>query len=251
MTRRNLRFLGCSLSLLAGLPLALPAGAVSEVAAQAPVPLLDQFLALLANPNVAYFLFVLGLLGLVAEVVTAGAVFPGVLGAISLILALVGLGSLPTNWGGAALILAGVIMLVLDFKVTGYGLTVGGLIAFAIGSLLIFTPFWTPLAPEALSVRLSPWVIVGTTAGVAAFFVMGLSAAIRAQFRPLAVGRQLVVGRIGTVRQALAPAGIVHLDGEEWSATSADGATLPVGASVQVLAVDGLTLKVEATDKSG
>ncbi len=244
MTRRSLRILGCSLILLGSLLLALPAGAVSEVTAQASVPLLDQFLALLANPNVAYFLFVLGLLGLVAEVVTAGAVFPGVLGAISLILALVGLGSLPTNWGGAALILAGIVMLVLDFKVTGYGLTVGGLIAFALGSLLIFTPFWTPITAEVSGARLSPWVIVGTTAGVAAFFVLGLSAAIRAQFVPQVMGRQMVVGRIGAVRQTLAPAGIVHLDGEEWSATSADGATLPVGASVRVVAVDGLMLKV-------
>jgi len=247
MTRRNLRILGCSLLLLSSLSLALPAGATSA-AAQAPAPLLDQLLAFLANPNVAYLLFVLGLLGLVAEVVTTGAVFPCVLGAISLILALVGLGSLPTNWGGAALILAGIIMLLLDIKVTGYGLTVGGLIAFALGSLLLFTPFWLPVMPEAPAARLNPWVIVGTTAGVGAFFLLGLSAAIRAQFRPLAVGRQLVVGRIGVIRQALAPAGIVHVEGEEWSATSATGAALPVGASVRVVAVDGLTLKVEAAD---
>ena len=89
------------------------------------------------------------------------------------------------------------------------------------------------------------------TGGVGAFFLLGLSAAIRAQFVPQVMGRQMVVGRIGTVRQALAPAGIIHLDGEEWSATSADGATIPVGASVRIVSMAGLTLKVEAMDKNG
>jgi membrane-bound serine protease (ClpP class) len=206
--------------------------------------MLDQFLAFLADPNVAYFLFVIGLLGLVAELVTAGAVFPGAIGAISLILALVGLGQLPTNWGGAALILAGIVMLLLDIKVTGWGLTVGGLIAFAIGSVLIFTPFWMSAPAAAPDVRLSPWTIVGTTVGVGAFFLLGLSAAIKAQFAPVVMGRETVVGKVAAVKQTLSPTGIVHLDGEEWSATSADGSEIPAGAQVRVVAADGLTLKV-------
>ena len=97
MTRQHLRLSWGSLLLLGGLPLASPAD-LNQIVLPTPVPLFDQFLALLANPNVAYFLFVLGLLGLVAELATAGTVFPGVLGAICMILALVGLGSLPTNW---------------------------------------------------------------------------------------------------------------------------------------------------------
>ena len=96
----------------------------------------------LADPNVAYLLFVLGLLGLVGEVVTAGAVFPGVAGTICLVLTLVGLGQLPTNWAGAALILAGVVMFLLDLKIPGHALSMVGRLAFALGSLLLFTPFW-------------------------------------------------------------------------------------------------------------
>jgi membrane-bound serine protease (ClpP class) len=115
---------------------------------QTQVPLLQNLLTFLANPNVAYFLLIVGLLGIVAEIVTAGAVLPGVVGVISLILALAGLGQLPTNWAGVALIAAGVVMFVLDLKVAGFGLSIGALIAFALGSVLLFTPFWVP-ASEA------------------------------------------------------------------------------------------------------
>jgi membrane-bound serine protease (ClpP class) len=238
--------LGIGVALIGGLWwLATPAWAAPTAALQAPLPLAERLLAFLANPNVAYLLFVLGLIGIVAELVTAGTVFPGTLGAICLILALVGLGQLPTNWGGAALILAGIIMLVLDIKVTGYGLTVGGLIAFLLGSVLIYTPFWVSIPPETPGVRLSSWTIIGTTVGVGAFFVLGLSAAIRAQFRPVAMGKQTILGATGTVKQALNPTGIVHLAGEEWSAAAADGSVIPVGAQVRVVAADGLTLRVE------
>ncbi len=244
MTRRFVWIL--VMLVLPGLLWVRPAAAAAILADRPPVLLLDQFLAFLANPNVAYLLLVFGLLGLVAELVTAGSVFPGVLGAICLILSLVGLGQLPTNWGGAALILAGVVMLLLDLKVAGWGLTIGGLVAFALGSLLLFTPFWVAGAPAVPSAQLNPWLIVGMTAGVGAFFLLGLSAAIRAQFRPVAVGQQTLVGKIGIVRQLLAPTGIVHVAGEEWSAIAADGSAIPSGAWVRVVAADGLILRVEA-----
>jgi membrane-bound serine protease (ClpP class) len=211
---------------------------------QAQVPLLQNLRTFLANPNVAYFLLIVGLLGLVAEVVTPGAVLPGVVGVICLILALAGLGQLPTNWAGVALIAAGVTMFVLDLKVAGFGLSVGALIAFALGSILLFTPFWVP-ATEASGVRLNPWLILGTTLGVAAFFFLGLSAAVRAQRRPIAVGRETLVGKTGVVRKPLRPAGIAHLQGEEWSAVSASGAEIPAGTIIRVVEVDGLSLRVE------
>lgn len=250
MTHRRLPMIGAGLLLAGGLmghaPAAWAAPAVSWAALQVPPPLLEQMLSFLANPNVAYLLFVLGLIGIVAELVTAGAVFPGVLGTICLILALVGLGQLPTNWAGAALILAGVVMFLLDIKVAGWGLSIGGVVAFALGSVLIFTPFWVP--PEGSAVRLNPWLIVGTTGGVAAFFLLGLSAAVKAQLAPLAAGRQTVIGKVGTVRQPLRPTGIVHLEGEEWSAVAADGSEIPAGAAVRVVAVEGLTLRVEPVE---
>jgi membrane-bound serine protease (ClpP class) len=225
------------------LALAGTAFLVPNLPGQTGVPLLDNVLAFLANPNVAYLLLVIGLLGVVAEIVTPGAILPGVLGAICLILALVGFGQLPTNWAGIALIMVGVVLFVLDLKVAGIGLSIGGLIAFALGSLLIFTPFWVPT--EVAVPRLNPWLVVVTTAGVAAFFFLGLAAAVRAHRLPVAMGRETILGKTGTVRQSLKPAGIVHIQGEEWTAVSDAGEEIPAGTSVRVVALEGLTLRVK------
>ncbi len=226
--------------------------AVPQLPGQTGIPLLDNILAFLANPNVAYFLLVIGLLGIMAEIVTPGAIFPGALGGISLIIALVGFGQLPTNWAGIALIVAGIVLFLVDLKVAGFGLSIGGLVAFALGSLLVFTPFWVPSAVPV--VRLNPWLVVATTAGVAAFFFLGVSAVVRAHRLPIAMGRETILGRTGTVRQSLKPAGIVHLQGEEWSAVSDSGEVIPAGTPVRVVAVDGLTLRVvpipEAPDEA-
>jgi len=238
--------LGC-LALLAGsfLLSAAPAQAAPALQAGTPVPLFEQFLGVLANPNVAYFLFVLGLLGLVGELIAPGAVFPAVSGTICLVLGLVGLGQLPTNWGGAALIIAGVLMFLFDLKVPGHGLSVGGLIAFGLGSLLIFTPFWMVRPVAVPVVSLNPFVILGTTLGVAVFFIFGAAVGLRAQNAPVAVGRETLLGKEGTVRIALDPGGIVHLGGEEFSAVSAGGKPIPSGAQVRVVATEGLKLRVE------
>lgn len=213
--------------------------------AQEPIAALDRFLAFLANPNVAYLLLVMGLLGLVAEIVASGSVFPGVAGTICLLLSLYGLLRLPTNWIGIALIAAGIVMFLADIKVSAFGLSIGAVIAFALGSLLIFTPFWVEAPTTAVPVaQLNPWVIVGATGGVAAFFLLAVSAAVKAQFRPVAMGQSTLIGKIGTVRSPLDPEGIVHVEGEEWSAVSATGAVLPVGTVVRVVDVQGLRLQV-------
>lgn len=213
--------------------------------AQEPIAVLDRFLAFLANPNVAYLLLVMGLLGLVAEVVSAGSMFPGVAGAICLLLSLYGLLRLPTNWIGIALIAAGVVMFLADIKVSGFGLSIGAVIAFALGSLLIFTPFWVEVPTTAAPVaQLNPWVILAATGGVAAFFLLAVSAAVKAQFRPVAMGQSTLIGKTGTVKSPLNPEGIVHVEGEEWTAVSATGVSLPVGTAVRVVGVQGLRLQV-------
>jgi membrane-bound serine protease (ClpP class) len=216
---------------------------------------LPQFLAWLANPDVAYILFVIGLLGLVGEIVAPGATFPGVSGAICLVLGLVGLGQLPTNWGGTALITAAIVMFLLDIKVPGHGLSIGGVIAFALGSLLLFTPFWAVSPAETTVPSLSPWVILAMTLGVAAFFIFGAAAGLAAQGRPLVMGRGTLVGKIGTVRRTLDPEGIVHVEGEEWSARPADGfagqGVIPVGTEVRVVNSEGLLLRVEPVAAAG
>ncbi len=207
---------------------------------------IDRFLAFLANPNVAYLLLVLGLLAIIAEFATPGAVAPGVSGVIMLLLALYGLLNLPTNWLGPVLMITGVAMLLLDIKIAGFALSIGGVIAFLIGSLLIFTPPWAQMPGAAVQVaRLNPWLIIVTTVGVGAFFILGIAAAVRAQLRPVAVGRETLIGRTGVAREALQPNGIVHIEGEEWSAQNVTGEEIPAGAGVRVVGFDGLRLQVE------
>jgi len=238
--------LNCS-ALLLGLLLAGPVGATAVWQGEAPggfqVPLVSHFMRFLANPNVAYLLLVMGLLGIMAELVTPGAILPGVFGVIFVVLALVGLGQLPTNWGGVVLIVAAIVMFLLDLHVAGFALSVGGVIAFVVGSLLMFGPFWSG-SSAVPGAKLSPWLIAGTTVGVGAFFLLGLSAALKAQRAPVAVGQETIIGRLGVVQQPLTPAGIVRLESEEWSAVSVDDSSIEGGTRVRVVSTEGLVLKV-------
>jgi membrane-bound serine protease (ClpP class) len=208
-----------------------------------PISLLDRLLALLANPTVAYLLLVFGLLAIIAEFATPGATVPGVLGAICLVLSGYGLLNLPTNWLGIVLIVAAVVMFLLDIKVAGMALSIGGVIAFALGSFLLFTPPWLPGAAAPVA-RLNPWLVAATSLGVGAFFMLGVAAGIRAHYFPIATGRETLPGRQGIVKQDLTPQGIVHIEGEEWSATTGDGRHLPAGTPVTVVRIKGLTLIV-------
>jgi len=243
MTHKNSLILPSGgLILLGGLLGVVPA----DIVGQTPAPLFNQLLTLLANPNVAYLLLVLGLLGLAAEVVTGGTVISGIVGVICLILALFGLGQLPTNWAGAALIFASIIMFLLDLHISGFALSVGGLIAFALGSALLFSPPWR-LPVEGAAVGISPWLIVLTTGGVAAFFLLAIAAVVKSRSAPVVVGRRTLIGQTGTVQEALDPRGIVHIGGETWSAVSTAG-TIATGATVRVVGVKGLTLSVVPDD---
>jgi membrane-bound serine protease (ClpP class) len=88
-------------------------------------------------------------------------------------------------------------------------------------------------------------LVLVTTGGVASFFLLALAAVLRSRFAPVAMGKRTLIGRVGTVRQSLAPQGIVHLEGEMWSAVSTHSESIPVGAAVRVVGVDGLVLRVE------
>ena len=235
----RLPFFGAALMAAAGLTAAAPPG---EAGLQTNIPLAQELLRLLADPNVTYVLLVIGLLGVVAEIVTAGTGVPGLIGVVALVLALVGLGQLPTNWAGFVLILVAVMLFLVDIKVPGHALSVGGVLAFVLGSLLLFTPFW--LVGDG-AVTLSPWVILGTSISVGAFFLLGVAAGLAAQSAPLSMGSETLMGRSGTVRTPLVPRGQVHLEGEEWSAVSRDGSPIATGTPVRVVGIDGLALLVE------
>jgi membrane-bound serine protease (ClpP class) len=198
----------------------------------------DRFLALISDPNIAYLLMMAGMLGIFFELSNPGSVLPGVIGGICLILAFFAFQSLPVNWAGLLLLLFGVVLLIVEIKVVSHGiLTVGGVVAMLLGSLMLYD------APETTGIRLSWFVIIPTVGTTAALVFFAVSMGIRALYRPSVTGASAMVGRLGVARTALQPEGQVLIDGELWRAVSPDAA-VGAGEPVQVTAIDGLTLEV-------
>lgn len=207
----------------------------------------EEFFHLLLDPNIALILLNVGTIALIAEVYNPGAVIPAIVGIICLTLAAVALFGLPTNWAAVILIITGIGMMVLDIKVTGFALTVGGIIAFLLGAFFLFRPL-TPPEPTAPDVSVAPIVIAGLAVLTSGFFIFILGAAVRSRRFPVITGVNTFVGAQGVARSLLDPQGIVFVRSEEWSAT-AQGAPIEKGDAVKVVGVDGLTLQVEKMPK--
>ncbi len=197
----------------------------------------ERFLAVLSNPNIAYILMLIGLVGLYFELSNPGAIFPGVIGGICLILAFFAFRMLPINYAGVMLILLGVFLFIAEIKVASYGLlTVGGLVSLTLGSIMLFE---SPI--PALRASLS--VIIPTILVTAAFFVFAVTLALRAQMAKPATGPEGLIGEIGIARIRLDPEGKVFVHGELWNAYS--DAAIEEGEKIRVLKTDRLKLKVE------
>jgi membrane-bound serine protease (ClpP class) len=196
----------------------------------------DRVLSSIANPNVAYILLMLGSMGLMMELWNPGAIFPGVVGAICLLLAFFALQVLPVNHVGLLLLMLGIILLILEIKVTSYGaLTLGGVAALLFGSLLLFE---TP----GQFFRVSWSVIVPSVAILTLFFLFIVGAGLRAQRARPVTGPEGMVGLLGNADSALAPEGRVFVRGEYWWARSET--PIEAGARVEIVAVDGRQLVV-------
>jgi membrane-bound serine protease (ClpP class) len=208
-----------------------------------PLSLMEKVLHQLAHPNLAYILLLLGIYGLIYELATPGAVFPGVLGAIFLIVALVALETLEVNWGGIALIALSLIFFIADIKLPGYGaLTAGGIIAFVFGSAVLFPGVRIP--PLKL-----PWSTIGAAALLTAAFFLGIvGAGIRALRQKITSGIEGLVGSEGTAKTDLKPLGLVHVKGEEWQARAKG--FVRKGVRVRVVRREGLTVHVEEVKES-
>ena len=196
-------------------------------------------LTLLSDPNIAYVLMLLGMYGLFFELSNPGSILPGVVGAISLLLALYALKVLPVNYVGLLLMGLAVIMFLLEIKVVSYGgLTIGGIIAMTLGSVMLID------SPDPY-LQISLKVILPAVAGTAMFFVWIVGLGFRAQkVRPVS-GSEGMLDQAGVV-SALSGAGgraqvLVH--GEIWLADAAE--PLEVGDRVRVVSVEGLRLRVE------
>ncbi len=196
----------------------------------------EKILKIITDPTIAYLLLILGLAGLYFEFSTPGAILPGVLGGISLILALYAFQQLPINYAGVLLILLAIVMFVAEIKIVSHGvLTAGGIAAMILGSMMLIN---TP-APY---MRISLTAIIGTAAATAAFFLFVVGAGVRALRSRTTTGMEGLIGEIGVVRTRLAPRGQVFLRGELWNAEG-DG-VVETGESVRITGMDGLTLRV-------
>mgnify|MGYP001813701463 FL=1 len=197
----------------------------------------EEILSFLANPNVAYLLLALGMLGIYVEVTHPGGIFPGVVGVIAMVLALYSLSVLPLSWAGVGLIAISLLLFLLEVKVTSFGLlTVGGVICFVLGSLMLFDG---PI-PD---MRVSLGVVLPTAVVVAAATVFLLGRVIRAHRRQVMTGRAGLVGEIGKALSDIEADGKVMVHGEYWDARSTGG-RIEKGSEVQVKAVGERRLDV-------
>jgi membrane-bound serine protease (ClpP class) len=215
---------------------------------EVPMNPLQGFLHLLSDPNIAFILFTIGFYGLIFEVQNPN-LATGIVGAICILLAFIGFGSLPLNVAGLLLIVLGLVLVLLETQVASHGLlAIGAVICIALGAAALYTEPGSPTAPDvtvALPVILS---IVGMTAAFATLITVVSYRSRHAPQSPVLVGSLQVIGLGGKVARPIDPVGSVLAAGEEWTARSADGRSIPRGAAVRVVRLDGLTLYVEPAD---
>jgi membrane-bound serine protease (ClpP class) len=203
---------------------------------------IESFLHAISDPNIAYILLSVGSIGIIAEIYNPGMFFPGIAGAISLLLAFYSLGVLDAQWGGILLILLAFGLFVGEVLTTSFGLfTAGGITALIIGSLILF-PRGSPLF------TVNPWLIAVVVLLVAGFFAFVIQKVVRTHRRQAATGREELIGKTAVVRVALEPEGEIFFKGELWTAVSEQGRVKP-GEEVIINKVDGLTLYVTRKPK--
>jgi membrane-bound serine protease (ClpP class) len=207
---------------------------------------------LLFDPNVLFLLFIVAAVCIYLELSHPGAIVPGTIGAIALLLFLFAAGSIQPNWAGLALMLLAIVLLAVDVRAPTHGvLTAAAIISLVLGALIFFDTGTSRATPP-----LNPAVLLGVVGAVALFAVAVLRAAIRAQRFPVKTGREGLVGERATVIDALSPDGRVRILGENWAARLATpfneaGREVEAGSEVRVVRVDGLTLVVEPIFKLG
>ncbi len=198
----------------------------------------EQFLAKISDPNIAYLLLLLGIFGIFFELQNPGAIFPGVAGGISILLAFFALQLLPVNLAGLALILLAVVMFLLEVKIPSGGLlTVGGVVSMIIGSIMLIDspmPF----------MRVSLSVIVPAVIFTALFFVFAVGMGLRAQTKKVTTGEKGILGDTGVARTDIDGDGSVFVHGEFWNAYS--DTKIPANTKIQVIGIKGMTLKVKS-----
>lgn len=201
-----------------------------------------EMLKALSDPNIAYLLMTIGTIGLLAELYNPGAILPGVVGAISLILAFYSFQSLPINYAGVLLLLLGLVLFILEATVTSYGLlAIGGVVSMLLGSVML-------IKADAPFLQISWAVILPVVTVAAALTLLIVGMGIRAMQRRPVSGSEGMIGLIGVAKTPLDPEGRVLVRGELWEAISEK--PLKPGDQVEVVRVDGLKLYVRPIAKS-
>ena len=197
----------------------------------------DRVLKVISDPNIAYILMMIGLAGLYFELAHPGVIFPGVIGAISLILAFYSFQTLPVNYAGLLLIALAIVLFIAEVKVTSYGmLSLGGVISLTLGSIMLFEDV-------GVSLRLmAPTIVL-----VAGFFVVVSTLAYRAYRSRPRGGMDGLIGEVGLVKEPIDPEGLIFVHGEYWRAKCRD--KIEEGERVEVESADGLILRVKKAAK--
>jgi membrane-bound serine protease (ClpP class) len=201
-----------------------------------------ELLKTLSDPNIAYLLMSIGTIGIMAELYSPGAILPGIIGTISLILAFYSLQSLPVNYAGALLVILGVVFLLLEISVTSYGLlALGGLTAMTLGGLFLIKSE-APFLQVSLSFLLPTVLAIGALAGVAAWLAVKGT-----RGRPI-TGAEGMIGSVGIAKTDLNPRGQITIQGEIWEAVC--HTPILQGEAAEVMSIEGLTLHVAPVHKS-
>jgi len=204
---------------------------------------IEDFLQAISDPNIAFILLTLATIGLITEVTNPGLIFPGVVGAVSLVLAFYSLGVLNAYWGGILLILLAMGLFVTEFFTTSFGLlTAGGIASMVIGSLILFS--YSP------GIEVNRGLIAGVSVAIGAFAIFVIGAIIRSQRRSGATGREGMVNKVAIARTPLNPTGTVAVEGELWAAI-AEGDQIKARDEVIITRVEELKLWVVKKQSKG
>jgi membrane-bound serine protease (ClpP class) len=199
----------------------------------------EKVLDILSDPNLAYILMLLGIYGLLFELYNPGAVLPGVIGGISLILAFYSFHTLPVNYAGLALILFGIVLFIVDIKAASHGvLSIGGVTALVLGSMMLIR------SDSALEFVQISWSVILTSAALSLmFFMFVLGFGLRALRSKPPTGQEGLIGETGESLTELDPIGRIRVHGEIWNAIS-DSGRIKKDVKVRVVSVENLTLHV-------
>lgn len=202
----------------------------------------QKILSALSDPNIAYILLLIGLAGLYFEFSNPGAILPGVIGGISLILAFFGMQTLPVNYAGIVLILFSIVLFIAEIKIISHGLlTVGGIVSLVIGSLMLFQ------TSESSPLRVSWSVLIPAVSIASLFFITVIAIAVKSQLQKKLGGKEGMVGEEGQAMTDILTEGKVMIRGEYWNAQS----DVPVtkGSKLRVIHVQNMKVKVERIEK--